>query len=140
MEHAALCGDRTPIAVQQLGQCHGQCQQPGAHQIVEYPRNPWHPATVWCECGDRWSGGELLPRPFTPGWRQRAQHEFATAWLNAQPAGTRIVRDPDTLEPIATSRKSGTPDRIVPSDVVVVHDKCLEALLQPPKGSARTSP
>lgn len=107
MEHAALCGDRTPIAVQQLGQCHGQCQQPGAHQIVEYPRNPWHPATVWCECGDRWSGGELLPRPFTPGWRQRAQHEFATAWLNAQPAGTRIVRDPDTLEPIATSRKSG---------------------------------
>lgn len=31
----------------------------------------WYGGTLTCAgCGDRWSDGEMHPRPFAPGWRQ----------------------------------------------------------------------
>ena len=33
----------------------------------------WYDALVSClKCGDQWSGGERLERPFARGWRERS--------------------------------------------------------------------
>ena len=41
--------------------------------------------TIWtcCRCGDAWAGGEMLPRPFARGWRQRAQRRARLDWWDA---------------------------------------------------------
>jgi len=41
--------------------------------------------TTWtcCSCGDSWTGGELLPRPFARGWRKRAVEHARARWIAA---------------------------------------------------------
>jgi hypothetical protein len=33
-----------------------------------------------CRCGDSWCDGELIPRPFARGWRDRAVREHRRLW------------------------------------------------------------
>lgn len=44
----------------------------------------WYGITWTClGCGDQWSGGELLPRPFRPRWRQDSIVRAASHWPEA---------------------------------------------------------
>jgi ribosomal protein L37AE/L43A len=44
----------------------------------------WYGFTWTClGCGDSWSGGELLPRPFARGWRQRSIANARRMWDQA---------------------------------------------------------
>lgn len=50
----------------------------------------WYGTTWIClGCGDSWSGDEMLPRPFTRGWRKasiwRARHYWDLAGLRTRP-------------------------------------------------------
>ena len=37
----------------------------------------WYGASVGClHCGDQWNDGELSPRPFARGWRERSVAEL----------------------------------------------------------------
>jgi hypothetical protein len=48
----------------------------------------WY-GTTWtcCGCGDEWQDGEMLERPFAPGWRKRnveyARRKLAEIGLQA---------------------------------------------------------
>lgn len=50
------------------------------HRIIGMSQE-WYD-TIWtcCGCGDAWAGGELLPRPFRPGWRDQARAEARRNW------------------------------------------------------------
>lgn len=48
----------------------------------------WYGTTWTCTgCGDRWQDGEMLERPFSPGWRrhniERARARLATIGVQA---------------------------------------------------------
>jgi hypothetical protein len=48
----------------------------------------WYGVTLTClACGDSWSDGEMLERPFRRGWRDRARAEARKWWDRA--AGMR---------------------------------------------------
>jgi ribosomal protein L37AE/L43A len=52
----------------------------------------WYgPSVVCLECGERWEGGERLPRPFAPKWREksveRARNRMAALDLNEKGEG-----------------------------------------------------
>jgi hypothetical protein len=49
--------------------------------------------TMWhcCRCGDGWAGGEMLPRPFRPGWRPQAIREAQRAWWTALLDGLSVA-------------------------------------------------
>lgn len=36
-----------------------------------------------CGCGDRWQDGEMCPRPFQRGWRDKAKETARTWWQEA---------------------------------------------------------
>lgn len=41
----------------------------------------WYGANFQClNCGDQWSDGERLERPFAPGWRKRAIAKARWRW------------------------------------------------------------
>lgn len=41
----------------------------------------WYGASSTClRCGDKWADGELMPRPFARGWRQRNIEEAKRTW------------------------------------------------------------
>lgn len=48
----------------------------------------WY-STVWtcCGCGDSWSDGERMERPFARGWRQRAIAGAKADWIAYGPRG-----------------------------------------------------
>jgi hypothetical protein len=46
-----------------------------AHTSVWYS-----PIFSCCACGDSWGDGEILPRPFAPGWRVKAAQKARKAW------------------------------------------------------------
>ena len=37
----------------------------------------------WCRCGDSWTDGELIERPFARGWRGRAVRRARELWDRA---------------------------------------------------------
>ena len=40
-------------------------------QLCEFEE--WYGWTLTClSCGDAWTDGEMLPRPFAPGWREKS--------------------------------------------------------------------
>lgn len=48
----------------------------------------WYGTTLTCAgCGDQWSDGEMLERPFAPGWRRKsiehARAKLATIGVQA---------------------------------------------------------
>lgn len=44
----------------------------------------WYdPIATCCACGDAWSGGERMPRPFRPGWRKAAIARARAHWAEA---------------------------------------------------------
>lgn len=44
----------------------------------------WYDPVTWCtKCGDAWSGGELLERPFRRGWRAGAVRVARELWDQA---------------------------------------------------------
>lgn len=46
----------------------------------------WYsPIATCCTCGDSWSDGERLPRPFARGWRQQSSARARSAWRHAEP-------------------------------------------------------
>jgi len=64
----------------------------------------WYDALVSClNCGDQWSGGERLERPFASGWRERsvAQLERHLTTL-AQPTSGGLSHS-DSLSTPATT-------------------------------------
>lgn len=47
---------------------------------------PWYGGTwTCCACGDAWSDGERLPRPFARGWRTAAAARARARWATAAP-------------------------------------------------------
>jgi hypothetical protein len=41
----------------------------------------WYgPTVTCCHCGDAWSSGEMLPRPFARGWRQKSAAKARANW------------------------------------------------------------
>jgi hypothetical protein len=48
---------------------------------------PWYGITLTCcACGDTWSGGERMERPFARGWREKSAGKAKAAWAT----GVRI--------------------------------------------------
>lgn len=44
----------------------------------------WYGAlATCCACGDQWSDGERLPRPFARGWRKVATAKAKAQWASA---------------------------------------------------------
>jgi len=41
----------------------------------------WYDTDFTClKCGERWSGGERLDRPFCPGWRKKSVENAKKQW------------------------------------------------------------
>jgi hypothetical protein len=66
-------------------------------RVVSLERSLWYAPILTClGCGDSWSDGEMMPRPFARGWRakavEKAKRDWAAAmtpaeykaWLDAQ--------------------------------------------------------
>jgi hypothetical protein len=54
------------------------CERPSYCVVLFYE---WYAPDVTClRCGERWSDGEVMPRPFRPGWRaesvERARRSY----------------------------------------------------------------
>lgn len=46
------------------------CKQRRKMLVLTYE---WHGAFITCTgCGEQWSDGEMCPRPFARGWRQKS--------------------------------------------------------------------
>ena len=69
------------------------CPTCGTRRRVVVSLFVWY-SSLWtcCTCGESWSDGEILPRPFRRGWRtdeaRRARREWnqATTWADATAA------------------------------------------------------
>jgi hypothetical protein len=49
----------------------GHCPTCGKRRFFVFKHTPWYGADACClKCGDRWSEGERLARPFCRGWRK----------------------------------------------------------------------
>lgn len=92
MSTVIICGG-TVAQIRTVGQCQGLCRKPTARRIVAFDASPYYDPTVTCECGDSWSSGELMERPFRRGWRKAAQVRFEADWEKAAPEGSQVVRD-----------------------------------------------
>jgi hypothetical protein len=54
----------------------------------------WYGVTVTCcTCGDTWSSGERLERPFRRGWRKEASAKARKAWATAVRFGSPEYED-----------------------------------------------
>lgn len=63
----------------------GACPNCGdARRIAVVYRGVWtDPMCTCCHCGDRWSGGEMLTRPFRPRWRAQNMAAAEKNWAAA---------------------------------------------------------
>lgn len=52
-------------------------------EMVERHEAWYGTSTYCCKCGDRWSDGELGPRPFRRGWRREAVQRHREMWDRA---------------------------------------------------------
>lgn len=50
------------------------------HRFVISWDGAWYGQTYYGSCGDKWQDGEMYPRPFQRGWRQKAQADFRRRW------------------------------------------------------------
>jgi hypothetical protein len=50
--------------------------------VLAVDDNPYY-GSIWtcCGCGDSWSDGERMPRPFARGWRARAIAKAKARWV-----------------------------------------------------------
>lgn len=54
-------------------------------RVYGWTSSLWYAPRWTClGCGDSWSDGEMAPRPFARGWRQRAIAEARESWRNAR--------------------------------------------------------
>ena len=53
-----------------------------ADSLIATPDNPHYPPEETClECGDRWWGnGDMMPRPFLRGWREKSKSDALAFW------------------------------------------------------------
>ncbi|MGZ4519732.1 MAG: hypothetical protein ACXVXW_04855 [Mycobacteriaceae bacterium] len=56
------------------------------HRFIVRWDGAWYGTTLYGSCGDTWMDGEMCPRPFVKGWRNKAQAEFRAMWDSAAPA------------------------------------------------------
>lgn len=53
--------------------------------MVERWGGAWYgPTITCCGCGDSWSDGEMLERPFRRGWRKESIGRAVRDWYEAQ--------------------------------------------------------
>jgi hypothetical protein len=53
-------------------------------RVVSLERSLWYAPILTClGCGDSWSDGELLERPFARGWRAKAMAKAKADWAAA---------------------------------------------------------
>lgn len=72
------------------------CKVENARIVINHFGNPYYGPKVTCaECGDSWSDGELMERPFRRGWRKEAQAQALADWNAAPQLGTKVQRDHD---------------------------------------------
>jgi hypothetical protein len=58
------------------------CKQRRRFAGIDTP--PWYGVTITCcACGDTWSEGERLERPFKRGWRKEAAANAKATWATA---------------------------------------------------------
>jgi hypothetical protein len=72
-----ICFSRVDAEFRKVAYC-GHCKR--RRRIYGWAQE-WY-GTIWtcCHCGDAWCEGELLPRPFQRGWRQRAAAKATRRW------------------------------------------------------------
>lgn len=49
-------------------------------EMVEQDGGYWGYMGMCCRCGDSWHDGEMLERPFRPGWRREAIAQHRQLW------------------------------------------------------------
>lgn len=63
------------------------CQQ--RRRFAGFDQPPWYGLTVTCcTCGDTWSDGERMQRPFARGWRQKSAAKARATWATAARYGS----------------------------------------------------
>lgn len=61
--------------------CWGSCEGARRRVVLAYDHSPYYDAiATCCHCGDRWSDGELWPRPFMRGWRAKSVASARQHW------------------------------------------------------------
>ena len=92
---SALCGG-TAIKVRRRFTC-PVCHTPDARIIVAYPSSLYYATVQTCvECGDSWSDGYRLERPFLRGWREKAKTKALADWEKA--TDEEPIMDQETME------------------------------------------
>ena len=67
--------------------------------VERRPTNPWFDSIMVClGCGDSWSGGFLMPRPFRPAWRAEEITTAKRDWASAPPVEEADARWAAILE------------------------------------------
>lgn len=68
--------------------CHN-CKRRRRFRVNSYE---WYGPDVYCcACGERWSDGEWMPRPFARGWRQENIAYAREAWRRAPIGEAQLV-------------------------------------------------
>lgn len=81
--------------------CWGRCQRRRYLLVESYE---WYGPTVTClRCGDQWSDGELLPRPFAPHWRQKNVERAKQKWRKYR----ATPPEQPSSEPFVSPRSAG---------------------------------
>lgn len=89
-----VCTTPTVATRRHISACPGRCGGQRRRVVSAWPASPYYgPVFTCCACGDQWSDGELLARPFAPGWRDRNTTKALAVWVASQ-AGP-ILRDND---------------------------------------------
>lgn len=78
-----ICGG-TAAHRRHIMRCPGRCAGARRRVVSSWPSSPYYgPHFTCCHCGDQWGDGELMERPFRPGWRDentaRAKRLWATS-------------------------------------------------------------
>lgn len=72
------------------------CKQ--RRRFAGFDSPPWYGITLTCcACGDTWTDGERMERPFARGWRVKSAAKAKATWATAvrlgSPAHQRFIRE-----------------------------------------------
>lgn len=85
--------------------CWGRCQRRRYLLVESYE---WYGPTVTClRCGDQWSDGEMLPRPFAPRWREKSVERAKRRWRNRAQIVRALTPDSQSPDPGAQGKRAG---------------------------------
>lgn len=72
--------------------CWGRCNGKRRRVVSAWDASPYYgPTYICCHCGDRWSDGELLERPFARGWREPTIQRAKKRWAESPSGPVRRV-------------------------------------------------